>query len=290
MGRTKPNRPSKSPNKRIEDQDTQDPSINVTPQPATARKNTTETEQSESPQTKSYRTNTQIKDIYKNNTSLINHMNKMDLERELKGQHALYRYDDSLTTMDIIDHVNHQEDNISKPRMGQESSPTQDDQKMAAQDSDASSPHSTNRKEIEHRKRDNTKMERMFSALSENTKLQMKQQEERHAKEIADMRQENRDAHDLFTTKTTTPQNITMNDHRITAHFNTMTKASVALFDGTPETWPIFEHNLLTEAENPKITWNHNITHFQPDNEEKPLNFLERYFDLPEDMSLKQEC
>jgi hypothetical protein len=48
---------------------------------------------------------------------------------------------------------------------------------MAAQDSDASSPHSMNRKEIEHRKRENTKMERMFAALAEITKLQMKQQE-----------------------------------------------------------------------------------------------------------------
>jgi hypothetical protein len=102
MGRTKPNKPSKSPNKRIEEQDKQDPSINVTPQPATARKNTTETEQSETPQTKSYRANTQIQDIYKNDTSMINHMDKMDRERKLKGQHALYRDDDSLTTMDTI--------------------------------------------------------------------------------------------------------------------------------------------------------------------------------------------
>jgi hypothetical protein len=103
------------------------------------------------------------------------------------------------------------------------------------------------------------------------------------------MRQANRDTHNLFTTKTTTPQKITMNDHRMTAHFNTMTKASDTLFDGTPENWPIFEHNLLTETENPTITWNHNITYFQPDNEEKPLSFLERYFDLPEDISLKLE-
>jgi hypothetical protein len=80
-----------------------------------------------------------------------------------------------------------------------------------------------------------------------------------------------------------------MNDHRITTHFNTTTKASDTLFDGTPENWPIFEHHLLTEAENQTITWNHNITHFQPDNEEKPLNFLERYFNLPEDISLKLE-
>jgi hypothetical protein len=46
MGRQKPNKPSKSPNKRIEEQDKQDHSTNITPQPATARKNTTETEQS----------------------------------------------------------------------------------------------------------------------------------------------------------------------------------------------------------------------------------------------------
>jgi hypothetical protein len=248
MGRTKPNKPSKLPNKRIEEQDEQYPSINVTPQPATARNNTTETEQSETPQTKSYPANTQIQDIYKSDTSMINHMDKMDRERKLKGQHALYREDDSLRTMDKIEHVKNQEDNMSNPGTGQESSPTQDDHKLAAQDSDASSPYSTNRKEIEHRKRDDTKMEKMCAALADNTKLQMKQQGERHAKEIADMRQANRDTHDLFTTKKTPPQNITMNDHRITAHFNRMTKASDTLFDGTPENWPIFEHHLLTEA------------------------------------------
>jgi hypothetical protein len=66
--------------------------------------------------------------------------------------------------------------------MEQESSPTQDDRKVAAQDSDASSLSSTTRHEIKHRQRDDTKMEKMFAALSNNTKLQLKQQEERHAK------------------------------------------------------------------------------------------------------------
>jgi hypothetical protein len=135
---------------------------------------------------------------------------------------------------------------MSNPGMGQESSPTQDDRKEAAQDSDASSPSSTTRQKIKHRQQDDAKMEKIFAALADNTKLQLKQQEERHAKEIADMRQANRDAHDLFTIKTTPPQTITMNDHRITAHFNTMTKASDTLFYGTPENWPIFEHHLLT--------------------------------------------
>jgi hypothetical protein len=112
MGNTKPNKPSKSPNKRIEEEDTQDPSINVTPQPATARKDTTETEQSENPQTKSYRTNTQIKDIYKKDASMTKHMDKLERARKLKGLQALYRDDDLLTTMDIIEHVKHQGDNI----------------------------------------------------------------------------------------------------------------------------------------------------------------------------------
>jgi hypothetical protein len=94
-------------------------------------------------------------------------------------------------------------------------------------------------------------MEKMFAASADNTKLQLKQQEERHAKEIADMRQANRDAHDLFTTKTTPPQTITMNDHRITTHFNTMTKASDTLFDGTPDNWPIFEHHLFNRSRKP---------------------------------------
>jgi hypothetical protein len=63
-------------------------------------------------------------------------------------------------------------------------------------------------------------MERMFAALAENTELQMKQQEERHAKEIADMRQANRDTQELFTTKATTPQDINMNafSHHPTQH------------------------------------------------------------------------
>jgi hypothetical protein len=142
---------------------------------------------------------------------------------------------------------------------------------------------------MESQASDNSVMERMFAELAENTKFQMKQQEERHAKEIADMTQANRKTHDLFTNRTTTPNTISMNDHRITAHFNTMTKASDTLFDSTPGNWPIFEHHLLTEAENPTITWNQNITHFQPDNEVKPLNFLERYIDLPDDISLKLE-
>jgi hypothetical protein len=101
-------------------------------------------------------------------------MDKLNRARKLKGPQALYQEEDLLSTMDIIEHVK-QGHNITTPAIGQESSPTQEEQKMAAQDSDASSPHSTNRNESEHRTRDNTKMERMFAQLAENIKIQMKQ-------------------------------------------------------------------------------------------------------------------
>jgi hypothetical protein len=169
MGRQKPNKPSKSPNKRIEEKNKQDPSTNITPQPATARKNTTDTEQSENPQTKPYRAHTPIQDIYKNDASMLHHMDKIDRDRKLKGQ-ALYRDgDESLRTMDKFEHVNNTENTMTNPEMGEESSPTQDDRKEAAQDSDASSPSSTTRQKIKHRQRDDAKMEKMFAALADNT-------------------------------------------------------------------------------------------------------------------------
>jgi hypothetical protein len=77
----------------------------------------------------------------------------MDRERKLKGQQALYQYDDSLRKMDKIEHIHNQKDNMSNPGMGQESSPAQDDHKLAPHDLDARSPFSTTRQEIEHRKR-----------------------------------------------------------------------------------------------------------------------------------------
>jgi hypothetical protein len=77
-----------------------------------------------------------------------------------------------------------------------------------------------------------------------------------------------------------------MNDQRTATHFTEMTKPSETIFDGTPENWPTFEHHLLTEAENPTISWNQDITNYQPtDKTYEPLNFLERYFDLPDNMT-----
>jgi hypothetical protein len=75
-----------------------------------------------------------------------------------------------------------------------------------------------------------------------------------------------------------------MNDHRSTAHFNAMTKPLDTLFDGTPDNWPAFEHHLLTEAKNPTISWNQDITNYQPNKNSEPVTLLERYFDLPDDM------
>jgi hypothetical protein len=159
MGRQKPNKPSKSPNKRIEEQDKQpnnDPSTNITSQSTTARKNTTDTiEQSENPQTKPYRTHTPIQDIYANNESMLHHMDKIDRERKLKGQ-ALYQDDDeSLRTVDKFGHEHNTQDTLTSPKMGDESSPTQSDHNEAAQASDASSPSTTTRQNITDRQRDN---------------------------------------------------------------------------------------------------------------------------------------
>jgi len=89
MGRTKPKQQSKSPNKRIEDSDEQDFSMNITPQPATSRK-TTEAEQSKTPDTKQYRPMTPTKDIYRDNASIQRHMDKVDRARIQQGLPPMY--------------------------------------------------------------------------------------------------------------------------------------------------------------------------------------------------------
>jgi hypothetical protein len=101
--------------------------------------------------------------------------------------------------------------------------------------------------------------------------------------EIAALKRANLDTQNLLTKKTTPAQ--TMSDQRSTAHFNAMTKPSDTLFDSTPENWPAFEHRLLTKAKNPTISWNQDITNYQPNENSEPFNFLEIYFDLPDDMT-----
>jgi hypothetical protein len=122
-------------------------------------------------------------------------------------------------------------------------------------------------------------MKKLFASLAENTKKQFREQGEKHAMKIAAMKRANLNKQNLLTKKMTPAQ--TINDHRTTAHFNAITNPSETLFDGTPGNWPAFEQQLLTEAENPTISWNQDITNYQPtDENSEPFNFLERYFDI----------
>jgi hypothetical protein len=126
-------------------------------------------------------------------------------------------------------------------------------------------------------------MKQPLADLARDNQKQFREQEEKHTMEIAALKRANLDTHNLLTTKTTPVQ--TMSDHRSTAHFNAMTKPSDTLFDGTPENWHAFEHHLLTEAKNPTISWNQDMTNYHTNENSEPFNFLERYFDLPDDMT-----
>jgi hypothetical protein len=125
-------------------------------------------------------------------------------------------------------------------------------------------------------------MKKLFVDLVRDNQKQFKEQGEKHTMEIVALKRANLDTQNLLTTKTTPEQK--MSDHRSTAHFNAMTKPSDTLFDGTPEKWPAFQHHLLTEAENQTTSWNQDITNYQPNDNSEPFNFIERYFDLPDDM------
>jgi hypothetical protein len=165
--------------------------------------------------------------------------------------------------------------------------PSKEDNKPATQteNEDSSPSPEQHRERLSKRYHESENMKKLFANLAENTQKQLKEQGEKHAIEIAAMKRANLDTQHILTTNTTPTQ--TMNDHRSTAHFNAMTKPSDRLFDGTPENWPAFEHHLLTEAENPTISWNQDITNYQPNENSEPFNFLKRYFDLPGDMTNK---
>jgi hypothetical protein len=82
---------------------------------------------------------------------MLNHMDKLDRERKLKGQ-ALYQDDgESLRTMEKFEQEHNTEDTLTSPKMGDESYPTQSDRKEEAQESDDSSPSTTNRQKIPHK-------------------------------------------------------------------------------------------------------------------------------------------
>jgi hypothetical protein len=163
--------------------------------------------------------------------------------------------------------------------------PSKKDSKPSAQpESEDSSPSpEQHRERLNKRDHESENIKKLFANLAKNTQKQLKEQGEKPAIEIAAMKRANLDMQNLLTTKTTPAQ--TMNDHRSTAHCNAMTKHSETLFNGTPENWPAFENHLLTEAENPTISWNQDITNYQPNEDSEPFNFLEIYFDLPDDMT-----
>jgi hypothetical protein len=163
--------------------------------------------------------------------------------------------------------------------------PSKEDSKPAAQSEAEEIPLSAEQPRNRLRKRyhESETMKKLFADLARDNQKQFKEQEEKHTMEIMALKRANLDTHNMFTTNTTPSQ--TMSDHRSTAHFNAMTKSSDTLFDGTPEKWPALEHHLLTEAQNPTISWKQDITNYQPNDKSKPFNFFERYFDLPDDMT-----
>jgi hypothetical protein len=75
-------------------------------------------------------------------------------------------------------------------------------------------------------------VKKICAAFTKNTQKQLREQGQKHAMEIAAMKQANMDTQNHFTTKTTPTQAI--NDHRVAAHFTSMTKPSETLFDETP--------------------------------------------------------
>jgi hypothetical protein len=158
--------------------------------------------------------------------------------------------------------------------------PSKEDSKPAAQpdNEDSSLSPGPNRERLYKREHESDNIKKLFASLAKITQ----EQGEKHAMEIAAMKRANLDTQNMITTNTTPAQ--TMNDQRTTAHFNAMTKYPETIFDGTPENWPAFKHHLLTEAKNPSISWNQDITNYQPTEDSEPFNFLERYFDLPDNM------
>jgi hypothetical protein len=177
------------------------------------------------------------------------------------------------------------DDEIERKRVAAaQKTPNKEDSKPAAQSEAEESPLSVEqpRNKLRKRNHESEAMKQLFADLARDNQKKFKEQEEKHTMEIVALKRANLDTQNLLTTKTTPAQK--MIDHRSTAHFNAMNKPSDTLFNGTPENWPAFEHHLLTEAENPTISWNQDITNYQPNEKSKPFNFLERYFDLPDDM------
>jgi hypothetical protein len=80
-----------------------------------------------------------------------------------------------------------------------------------------------------------------------------------------------------------------VHDYKVAAHFNSVTKASEMIFDGKPEKWQTFENHLIREVKKMTIGWSKDILSFKIMGQDPPINFLERYFDIPENMIEKHD-
>jgi hypothetical protein len=124
--------------------------------------------------------------------------------------------------------------------------PSKEDSKPAAQPEDEESPLSAEQPRNRLRKQyhESEHMKKLFRDLFRDNQKQFKERGEKHTMEIAALKRANLDTQNLLTTKTNPAQ--TMIDHISTAHFNG----------------------------NPTISWNQDITNYQPNENSEPFNFL----------------
>jgi hypothetical protein len=294
MAQSKPNR-LKSPHKQqLEEQNNKDKTENtphITPQTSKTNKKATGIEE------RSIKSSTTHEKYVRNPENIPYYDGDTDdrrIYRQDRNQHQLYEDGETINSTDgkfVQPSYEDAQGNVltdkglARKRMTDvHQTPSKEDIKPAAQpeNEDSSPPPEQHRERLSKRYHESENIKKLFANLAENTQKQLKERGEKHAMEIAAMKIENLDTQNILTTKTTPAQ--TMNDHRSTANFNAMTKPSDTLFDEIPEKWPAFEHHLPTEAENPTISWNQDITNYQPNENSEPFNFLERYFDILDDM------
>jgi hypothetical protein len=295
MARSKPKKPKSPHRQQIEEQNNKDKTEttpHITPQTSKPSKTTTLVDA---------RSNKSItpRESYIRNPENIPYYGGDTLARRI------YRHDRNKHQLDEDrDPINYTDDKLMQPSdedaqcnvlpdeeierkrvAAAQKTPNKEDSKPAAQPEAEESPLSAeqSRNRLRKQHHESETMKQLFANLARDNQKQFKEQEEKHTMEIAALKRAHLDTQNMLTTKTTPAQ--TMSDHRSTPQSNAMTKPSDTLFDGTPENWPSFEHHLLTEADNPTISWNQDITNYQPNKNSEPFNFLERYFDLPDGMT-----
>jgi hypothetical protein len=296
MARSNPNKTFKSPSKQqIEEQNKQDKTDTtkkITPHTTKTNKRATRTDE------RSKKLNVTKKKHIRNPENIPYYEGDSLGQRINRNDHNKQQFDEAGDVVNSSDgdfmqpsdedaqgNVLTEEELASITMSDSHQTPDKEDSKPAAQletEDSYSLPEPNRRLNRQEHEADN--MKKLFATLAENTQKQLREQGEKHAMEIAAMKRANLDTQNILTTNTIPAQ--TMNDHRTTAHFNAMTKPLETFFDGISENWPAIEHHLLTEAKNPTISWNQDITNYQPmDENSEPFNFLGSYFDLPENIT-----